>query len=72
MYIRAGSSTALPVIETQVGDMSTCIPTSMIPITDGQICSDTQLFYPRIRPAINVGLLSRVGSTAQLRAIQQV
>ncbi|GKA43784.1 ATPase subunit 1, partial [Tanacetum coccineum] len=59
----AGSLTALPVIETQAGDVSAYIPTNVIPITDGQICSETELFYRGIRPAINVGLsVSRVGS----------
>ncbi|KAH0447387.1 hypothetical protein IEQ34_023782 [Dendrobium chrysotoxum] len=67
------SSTALPVIETQAGDVSAYIPTNVIPITDGQICSETELFYRGIRPAINVGLsVSRVGSAAQLRAMKQV
>ena len=65
----AGSLTALPVIETQAGDVSAYIPTNVIPITDGQICSETELFYRGIRPAINVGLsVSRVGSAAQLKA----
>nr|YP_010373892.1 ATP synthase F1 subunit alpha [Hernandia nymphaeifolia]UPI56074.1 ATP synthase F1 subunit alpha [Hernandia nymphaeifolia] len=69
----AGSSTALPVIETQAGDVSAYIPTNVIPITDGQICSETELFYRGIRPAINVGSsVSRVGSAAQLRAMKQV
>ncbi|CAL9138976.1 unnamed protein product, partial (mitochondrion) [Musa acuminata var. zebrina] len=69
----AGSSTALPVIETQAGDVSAYIPTNVISITDGQICSETELFYRGIRPAINVGLsVSRVGSAAQLRAMKQV
>ncbi|CAL9078947.1 unnamed protein product [Musa textilis] len=69
----AGSSTALPVIETQAGDVSAYIPTNVIPITDGQICSETDLFYRGIRPAINVGLsVRRVGSAAQLRATKQV
>ncbi|KAK4714039.1 hypothetical protein R3W88_019946 [Solanum pinnatisectum] len=52
----AGSLTALPVIETQAGDVSAYIPTNVIPITDGQICLKTELFYYGIRPAINVGL----------------
>ncbi len=57
----AGSLTALPVIETQAGDVSAYIPTNVISITDGQIFLETELFYPRIRPAINVGLsVSRV------------
>ena len=69
----AGSLTALPVIETQAGDVSAYIPTNVISITDGQICSETELFYRGIRPAINVGLsVSRVGSAAQLRAMKQV
>ncbi|KAI3672587.1 hypothetical protein L6452_38682 [Arctium lappa] len=69
----AGSLTALPVIETQAGDVSTYIPTNVIPITDGQICSETELFYRGIRPAINVGLsVSRVGSAAQLKTMKQV
>ncbi|XP_035843961.1 ATP synthase subunit alpha, mitochondrial-like [Helianthus annuus] len=69
----AGSLTALPVIETQAGDVSAYIPTNVIPITDGQICSKTELFYRRIRPAINVGLsVSRVGSAAQLKTMKQV
>lgn len=69
----AGSLTALPVIETQAGDVSAYIPTNVISITDGQICLETELFYRGIRPAINVGLsVSRVGSAAQLRAMKQV
>ena len=69
----AGSSTALPVIETQAGDVSAYIPTNVISITDGQICLETELFYRGIRPAINVGLsVSRVGSAAQLKAMKQV
>ena len=65
--------TALPVIETQAGDVSAYIPTNVIPITDGQICLETELFYRGIRPAINVGLsVSRVGSAAQLKAMKQV
>ncbi|KAI3681460.1 hypothetical protein L6452_36256 [Arctium lappa] len=69
----AGSLTALPVIETQAGDVSDYIPTNVIPITDGQICSATELFYRGIRPAINVGLsVSRVGSAAQLKTMKQV
>ncbi|KAF3452185.1 hypothetical protein FNV43_RR08283 [Rhamnella rubrinervis] len=69
----AGSLTALPVIETQAGDVSAYIPTNVISITDGQICSETELFYRGIRPAINVGLsVSRVGSAAQLKAMKQV
>ncbi|VAI70065.1 unnamed protein product [Triticum turgidum subsp. durum] len=69
----AGSSTALPMIETQAGDVSAYIPTNVISITDGQICLETELFYRGIRPAINVGLsVSRVGSAAQLKAMKQV
>ncbi|KAI5311449.1 hypothetical protein L3X38_000175 (mitochondrion) [Prunus dulcis] len=69
----AGSLTALPVIETQAGDVSAYIPTNVISITDGQICSETELFYRGIRPAINVGLsVSRVGSAAQLKIMKQV
>ncbi|CAK9166533.1 unnamed protein product [Ilex paraguariensis] len=69
----AGSLTALPVIETQAGDVSAYIPTNVIPITDGKICLETELFYRGIRPAINVGLsVSRVGSAAQLKAMKQV
>ncbi|RYR73356.1 hypothetical protein Ahy_A02g007714 isoform A [Arachis hypogaea] len=68
-----GSLTALPVIETQAGDVSAYIPTNVISITDGQICLETELFYRGIRPAINVGLsVSRVGSAAQLKAMKQV
>jgi F-type H+-transporting ATPase subunit alpha len=69
----AGSLTALPVIETQAGDVSAYIPTNVISITDGQIFLETELFYRGIRPAINVGLsVSRVGSAAQLKAMKQV
>jgi len=68
-----GSLTALPVIETQAGDVSAYIPTNVISITDGQIFLETELFYKGIRPAINVGLsVSRVGSAAQMRAMKQV
>ena len=68
-----GSMTALPVIETQAGDVSAYIPTNVISITDGQIFLETELFYKGIRPAINVGLsVSRVGSAAQLKAMKQV
>jgi F-type H+-transporting ATPase subunit alpha len=68
-----GSLTALPVIETQAGDVSAYIPTNVISITDGQIFLETELFYKGIRPAINVGLsVSRVGSAAQTRAMKQV
>jgi proton translocating ATP synthase F1 alpha subunit len=69
----SGSMTALPVIETQAGDVSAYIPTNVISITDGQIFLETELFYKGIRPAINVGLsVSRVGSAAQLKAMKQV
>src|SRR4051794_10084648 len=69
----AGSLTALPVIETQAGDVSAYIPTNVISITDGQIFLETDLFYRGIRPAINVGLsVSRVGSAAQIKAMKQV
>nr|AOR07055.1 mitochondrial ATP synthase subunit alpha precursor [Mesenchytraeus cf. gelidus SL-2017] len=68
-----GSLTALPVIETQAGDVSAYIPTNVISITDGQIFLETELFYKGIRPAINVGLsVSRVGSAAQMKAMKQV
>lgn len=69
----AGSLTALPVIETQGGDVSAYIPTNVISITDGQIFLEAELFYKGIRPAINVGLsVSRVGSAAQVKALKQV
>ena len=69
----AGSLTALPVIETQGGDVSAFIPTNVISITDGQIFLETELFYQGIRPAVNVGLsVSRVGSAAQIKAMKQV
>ena len=69
----AGSLTALPVIETQAGDVSAYIPTNVISITDGQIFLETDLFYKGIRPAVNVGLsVSRVGSAAQIKAMKQV
>ena len=68
-----GSLTALPVIETQAGDVAAYIPTNVISITDGQIFLETDLFYQGIRPAINVGLsVSRVGSAAQIKAMRQV
>ena len=68
-----GSLTALPVIETQAGDVSAYIPTNVISITDGQIFLETALFYRGIRPAVNVGLsVSRVGSAAQVKAMRQV
>ena len=69
----AGSLTALPVIETQAGDVSAYIPTNVISITDGEIFLETELFYRGIRPAVNVGLsVSRVGSAAQIKAMKQV
>ncbi|KZZ94689.1 ATP synthase alpha chain [Moelleriella libera RCEF 2490] len=69
----AGSMTALPIIETQGGDVSAYIPTNVISITDGQIFLESELFYKGVRPAINVGLsVSRVGSSAQLKAMKQV
>jgi len=68
-----GSLTALPVIETQAGDVSAYIPTNVISITDGQIFLESELFYQGVRPAVNVGLsVSRVGSAAQLKAMKQV
>ena len=69
----SGSLTALPVIETQGGDVSAFIPTNVISITDGQIFLETELFYKGVRPAVNVGLsVSRVGSAAQIKAMKQV
>lgn len=68
-----GSMTALPIIETQLGDISAYIPTNVISITDGQIYLDTSVFYQNIRPAIDVGLsVSRVGGSAQVKAMKQV
>lgn len=68
-----GSLTALPIIETQAGDVSAYIPTNVISITDGQIYLESELFYSGVRPAINVGLsVSRVGGNAQIRAMKQV
>ena len=68
-----GSLTALPIIETQAGDVSAYIPTNVISITDGQIYLETDLFYQGVRPAISVGFsVSRVGSAAQIKAIKQV
>ena len=68
-----GSLTALPIIETQAGDVSAYIPTNVISITDGQIFLETALFYKGVRPAINVGIsVSRVGSAAQIKAMKQV
>jgi len=69
----AGSLTALPIIETQAGDVSAYIPTNVISITDGQIYLESDLFYSGIRPAVNVGLsVSRVGGAAQIKAMKQV
>jgi F-type H+-transporting ATPase subunit alpha len=69
----AGSLTALPVIETQAGDVSAYIPTNVISITDGQIFLETDLFYQGIRPALNVGIsVSRVGSSAQIKSLKKV
>jgi len=69
----SGSMTALPIIETQANDVSAYIPTNVISITDGQIFLETDLFYQGIRPAVNVGLsVSRVGSSAQIKAMKQV
>src|SRR6201999_4092902 len=68
----AGSLTALPIIETQAGDVSAYIPTNVISITDGQIFLETDLFFKGVRPAVNVGLsVSRVGSAAQIKAMKQ-
>src|ERR1700710_1446883 len=68
-----GSLTALPIIETQGGDVSAYIPTNVISITDGQIFLESELFFKGVRPAINVGLsVSRVGSAAQIKAMKQV
>ena len=69
----AGSLTALPIVETQAGDITSYIPTNLISITDGQIYLESDLFYANVRPAINVGLsVSRVGGKAQVKAMQQV
>jgi F-type H+-transporting ATPase subunit alpha len=69
----SGSLTALPIIETQANDVSAYIPTNVISITDGQIFLETDLFYQGIRPAVNVGIsVSRVGSSAQIKAMKQV
>jgi F-type H+-transporting ATPase subunit alpha len=69
----AGSLTALPIIETQAGDVSAFIPTNVISITDGQIFLESELFYRGVRPAVNVGLsVSRVGSAAQTKAMKKV
>src|SRR5262249_45823224 len=68
-----GSRTALPIIETQAGDVSAYIPTNVISITDGQIFLETDLFYSGVRPAINVGIsVSRVGGNAQTKAMKKV
>jgi F-type H+-transporting ATPase subunit alpha len=68
-----GSLTALPIIETQAGDVSAYIPTNVISITDGQIFLESDLFYSGVRPAINVGIsVSRVGGNAQIKAMKQV
>lgn len=68
-----GSLTALPIVETQAGDISAYIPTNVISITDGQIFLESELFHKGVRPAINVGLsVSRVGSHAQTKAMKQV
>ena len=68
-----GSLTALPIIETQAGDVSAYIPTNVISITDGQIFLETDLFYSGVRPAVNVGIsVSRVGGNAQIKAMKQV
>jgi F-type H+-transporting ATPase subunit alpha len=68
-----GSLTALPIIETQLGDVTTYIPTNVISITDGQLYLESDLFYAGIRPALNVGIsVSRVGGHAQTRAMRQV
>jgi len=71
--VAAGSLTALPIVETQAGDVSAYIPTNVISITDGQIFLETELFYRGIRPAINAGLsVSRVGSAAQIKNMKRV
>lgn len=68
-----GSLTALPIIETQAGDVSAYIPTNVISITDGQVFLESELFNEGVRPAVNVGLsVSRVGSAAQVKAMKQV
>ena len=68
-----GSLTALPIIETQAGDVSAYIPTNVISITDGQIFLETDLFYSNVRPAVNAGIsVSRVGGNAQIKAMKQV
>src|SRR5512137_1889928 len=68
-----GTLTALPIIETQAGDVAAYIPTNVISITDGQIFLESDLFYQGVRPAINVGIsVSRVGGSAQIKAMKQV
>lgn len=68
-----GSLTALPIIETQAGDVSAYIPTNVISITDGQIFLESDLFYAGIRPAVNAGLsVSRVGGNAQIKAMKKL
>ncbi|MCV3769793.1 MAG: F0F1 ATP synthase subunit alpha, partial [Wolbachia pipientis] len=68
-----GSLTALPIIETQAGDVSSYIPTNVISITDGQIFLESELFHKGFRPAVNIGLsVSRIGSAAQLRSVKEV
>src|SRR5437762_11667207 len=68
-----GSLTALPIIETQAGDVSAYIPTNVISITDGQICLESRLFFSGVRPAINVGIsVSRVGGNAQIKPMRRV
>ena len=68
-----GSLTALPIIETQAGDVSAYIPTNVISITDGQIFLESDLFFSGVRPAVNVGIsVSRVGGNAQIKAMKQV
>src|SRR5262249_31217197 len=69
----AGSLTALPIIETQAGDVSAYIPTNVISITDGQIFLETDLFYSGVRPAVNVGIsVSRVGGNAQTKLVEAI
>ncbi|MDD9333262.1 MAG: F0F1 ATP synthase subunit alpha, partial [Bartonella sp.] len=68
-----GSLTALPIVETQAGDVSAYVPTNVISITDGQIFLESELFYKGFRPAVNIGLsVSRVGSAAQLKSVKKV
>ncbi|HPC78199.1 MAG TPA: F0F1 ATP synthase subunit alpha, partial [bacterium] len=72
-YLGGGSLTALPIVETQQGDISAYIPTNLISITDGQIYLDSSLFYEGVRPAVDIGLsVSRVGGSAQIKAMRQV